>query len=275
MSVLPMGATWSPAIAQSVSNALVCDLGKAWVDNFLLYGKTREEVERKVDIFFERLGRCNVKVDVTQEEMKKNISGTAFTALGVEFDLLQKLYRPYVQKLTVPIPNPTILEAYMILGTLIWDNTIRRKPLFTQPHSMQLMSKLARLACKQGWYSQQRIRLSPAEEAELTKWAIQRNKNAWQQKVVDQQHTGEVWSDASDSVAAYVVFQGNQVLACQAWSVDEHIFLSEMRAAVTGINEARARGVCPKLFCDNLAVVASLSKGAPRRTSRRTPSWLA
>eukprot|EP00754_Rhynchopus_humris_P044440 Rhum_TRINITY_DN4159_c1_g1::Rhum_TRINITY_DN4159_c1_g1_i1::g.13212::m.13212 len=60
LSVLCMGWSWAPCVAQRASRVLTRGLGLAWVDNFIILGGSRAEAAARVATFRARCGAANV-----------------------------------------------------------------------------------------------------------------------------------------------------------------------------------------------------------------------
>jgi len=84
----------------------------------------------------------------------------------------------------------------------------------------------------------------------------------------------EVWSDASDTHAAYLVVQYQQVIAAlQRETAGEHIFLEELSIALDGIARAYSLGAnSVKLFIDNAPAAGSIEKKCS--TNFKANTWL-
>ncbi len=59
-----MGWSYTPYVAQSVSNHIVRGLGVAWIDDFILLGRNRDEFESRRKELWNRLDRYKVEVDL-------------------------------------------------------------------------------------------------------------------------------------------------------------------------------------------------------------------
>ena len=253
MTVLPMGWSWSPAIAQTLSNALVDGIGIAWVDNYVIFGDTLEEFERNKETFLNRLRRLNVIIDDYALEPKQ-----IFTSVGVRFDLVNKLVQLESSKDLPVSPSMSPLQVYEVMGSLVWFYAVQGRALCHKPESMALLGKAARKAVSDwdGLFD-----LTAKQLSELTEWAAERRANLWVAgHKTAPAATVEVWTDASDTHAAYVAFKKSKVVARSHWLMKKevHIFLKELETAVCAI-EAVPKEV-PSLHVDNMPVVLALKK---------------
>jgi len=85
---MPMGFSFAPCIGQRCANVLIRDLGRAWVDNFLVMAKTQEQYEKNRATFLERCAKVGKPLDSTDLTPQRQ-----FCSLGVAFDLDTKLYK--------------------------------------------------------------------------------------------------------------------------------------------------------------------------------------
>ena len=59
---IPMGWSWAPAIGQAVSNLLVGDLGKAWIDNYVIAASKSGFPNRRA-AFLKRVHDVDIPLD--------------------------------------------------------------------------------------------------------------------------------------------------------------------------------------------------------------------
>ena len=267
--VMCMGWSWAPALAQRASNVLIKDCGVAWVDNFIVLGKDRGEYDEKRSIFLDRAREVNVALDdTTILPMKK------FTALGIEFDLESKQYRmdpEWAQKASTKImailtqESATFQELYRIAGSLIWRAQVLRCQLCNLPHLLAQMGKIGRIASATGnWDEKFMFKENPELMKELTREVEQLRTNEWVRHVKVTSPTAEIWSDASDTHWSYLLFENTKLVYAERGETNcgEHIFYSELAAAIRGIARAQSMGHKSVLSnIDNQPAALALRKG--------------
>jgi len=243
---LPMGFSWAPAIAQRASNVLVRDCGLCWVDNFVVLGMTSEHFLARRNLFLQRVQDVNLELDDTTLSPSNRIE-----CLGIDLDLAEKRYRlspSWVDKVVLrscPIQlTTTIRGLYEICGTLIWRWHVMRQPLCSIPEVMRCLGDAARLVIKNGDWDEPFV-VSELVRRELECAFTVLRENPWQSAIVPQ--TGEkvdMWSDASQEKCVFLLLQGDAILDSRRWEppANQHIFLSELQAAVNGIVRAHERG---------------------------------
>jgi hypothetical protein len=253
-----MGWKWSPAIAQRISNFLVRGLGKAWVDNFAVVGRTLEEYEARRAVFLERLERYNVEVDDT--ELKPQQHGKA---VGMEFNLTTKEFRMATLNDLALNNNMKLRDLYEIFGNLIWHDTVARIPLCRRAGSMQVLSRVAKgIDFKSPSEWEKKVHLTRAEAAHVSKWMKEYKQHKWNKHLPLKPHTIEGFSDASDNQGAFFIMNTNDILHVhqQPMNPQEHIFLKEMKMAVKAIKAADNLGEVVQLYVDNMPVVHALRR---------------
>ena len=270
LAVLCMGWSWSPAIAQRISRVLVGRQNIAWVDNFLLLGKSSALAAEEYRKF---KGRC----DTAQVELHEEEGGRPqqrFEALGLEFDLTVKGFRStekWVAKLVESAEVKAAIEGgtsprafFKVVGSFVWWMYTRDRRLCFFPSMIGAVRSVAKHATtEQSWDHSVTIQQGAVREI---KGCIEEIcENVW----VPQKGLGTatlvVWTDASSTAWAAVTDwrQGAQG-AFQSTEKEHHIFLKEMWAAFMGIRLASSLGFTGgtlTLRIDNLPVVRCLEKG--------------
>jgi hypothetical protein len=248
MEKMPMGFSWAPCIAQRTSNTLVRGCGLCWVDNFLILGKDAEDYGQKRNTFLERARSVGLKLD--DVELAPRRGGTA---LGVEFDLIQKRYRMDPQWVARTIEKLgsfqkenaiSILDLYTVCGTLIWRSQVMGEKLCKIPHIMALLGAAAKRVAAGGWWTD--LIPIPKEAAlEFTGELNALQENRWKDRLqIPEGDTAQVWSDASNSYSMYMVLFRGVVMAAERKEVPagEHIYYSELKVAVDGVTRAYELG---------------------------------
>jgi hypothetical protein len=277
---LPMGSSYAPLIAQTVSEALLQggagDL--VYLDNFVMAG-SRSEVEHKLQHLLRVCSEVNVVINVAKSTMQPV---QQVEALGADLDLIHKRWRltPAWSKKAVATLQLgtsrwklTLRDAWKCLGTLVWGLRVLRVPMCDY---FEVMS----------WARRQAERLARGElqwEAEVVWWpSVMRcirkavalfAENPWQH-VVQPGRQLEIYSDASGKGWCYIAFQDGRQLRMRfgRWTDQQmkwHINAKEAAAAFYGVRWAAAKhtGCSLLLLIDNQPVVFAVAK-------RRSPSYL-
>jgi len=272
MKRMPMGWKYAPKIAQTVANILMQEDGIAWVDNFLVGGRTMEEFERRRAAVQRRFQRYNVEVDDTEMRPAHRLC-----ALGLEFDLARQQYRldpAWTEKrrtlLTAEMSQPrTYREWYQIYGAVVWASFVLERPLYMHAEALAALSQLAKdvdgqwdtrvelpeyaerdlalwredtLAAAENWHRPQR----PIDEGAIDDdWGLTHN-------VSDSAHAPNklVFSDASDDRAAWVAVVEGLIVDGAQWKRNggEGIFLGELDALLEAYD---ANGESDRYIIDN------------------------
>ena len=265
MTKIPMGFSWAPCIAQRISNVLMRNIGLAWVDNYIIVGKTPEDFESNRRIFLERIDPvtgCNVVVDDT--ELKPVRNGET---LGIEVNLETKTYRmspKWAEKVAARgIPELWTPRAFsQSMGGIIWCSHVTRRGLCMQPHLMSVLGDMMRkIALRQIKWDDD-FPVTDAAKSEMVDVLRHIEKNEpiqWREGGIPDM---EIWSDASDTHAAYLIIQYQEVIASLVRETrGEHIFLEELSIALDAVAKAYELGATrARLFCDNAPAGACIEK---------------
>jgi hypothetical protein len=262
-----MGWSWAPALAQRTSNVLVRDLGYCWVDNFVVAGHSEEECNRKITELRKRFETANVKF--ADENLRPQ---TRIELLGMDLDLETKRYKmkdAWLQKLQEKQVRPkmSLREIYEVVGSLLWQGYVRRIPLAKHHQVLALMrdaAKVAHASVEVAWDTVYNIppeQLSAVEN--LKSEALEQPWTHWIPRIPP---THEVWADASDTQAAFIVIDllRDLVIGGHCWDVnkDTHIFLKEVEASTSGIRWCSRHEIKSCSLCgDNTAAVYCIAKG--------------
>ena len=265
MQKIPMGFSWAPCIAQRISNVLVRGIGLAWVDNYLIVGKTSEEFKESRKTFLERIDPvtgCNVVVDNT--ELTPLRRGET---LGIEVDLETKRYRmseKWTKKVATrgtPLTwTPRTFSQSM--GGIIWCSHVTRRGLCMQPHLMSVLGDMMRkIALKQIKWDDE-FEITPSSQLEMIDVVLHVGKNEWIQWYEASAPDMDIWTDASDTHAAYLIIQNYEIIdALVRETKGEHIFLEELSIALDAVARAYELGATrARLFCDNAAAGGCIEK---------------
>jgi hypothetical protein len=236
---LPMGWSWSPAIAQWTSNFLVRGCGLAWLDDFIICG-TRADFAHKRNAFQERLQKYNVEVDNTELEGSDHL-----LALGLEFDLSAKRYRVdpawierrrerWLETLKEHRSgrSTTIRQLLEVYGSLIWTSYVLEEPLWMHAEALAALSQVAKQAAHGGF--DDHVVVPQYALDDLSRWVDDACTSKWCSPRNRPLEFDEfVFSDASDTACAFIHVVGKDIIDGDAWLrlEKEHIFLGELDAA--------------------------------------------
>jgi hypothetical protein len=260
MQSLPMGFSWAPFFAQTFANSLVKGLGKAWVDNFIITADSEDEYTARRDEFLRRAALLNVTLDDNVIVPHRQIE-----LIGLHFDLEQKTYRladDFVAK-TVPKYDTFLtssssqgLAALEVIGAAVWFCYVTRTHLCNFPHIMQLLRTIA----SKGWT--EIVEIDEPTQLEVRKLRTLIAENT--PRGIPEIHSPEITveGDASDTTAAYIMYNDNTVVAAlQESTPEQHIFLSELEIAVKGCLAAHKRGARGVEYRgDNMAALVAIQK---------------
>ena len=267
MTRMPMGFSWAPAIGQRCANVLIRELGVAWVDNFLLLGKTTEEYKAKRQIFLDRCHSVNMKLDDEAMLPKQRT-----IALGIDMDLKQKRYRMdpewtqnTSEKIEAALQHELDVHAlYKISGSLIWRNHVMMRKLCHCPHLLNALSVYGSQVARgiNRWDSAIELTADLREEI-MCEVKILR-ANAFRGRDVSLAPEVDIWTDSSLSHCAYLIFRNQQLIASgQSPVPDQHIFYSELGVAIEAIKRAHAMGFkAGNMFIDNAATAICIERRA-------------
>jgi len=263
MTRMPMGWCWAPAIAQKTSNTLLRDgdhvLGKAWIDNFIFAGLTREETREKFLRFRDRADMCNVVIDDREPEVleRGEVLGIDVNLAAAEFRMSQS----WVEKaraLTLKT-HMTPRELYEITGNCIWASCVRELPLCSFGDALEIVRRVA-ILISTGLDWDTPIKFSSAELDTLGRWKARVVKNEWQQAPTEKGiPREEMWTDASSSMWAYTNL--NDKCAQNRFSQEQllwHIFIKEAYAVHRSVEASRG---IPRMYrVDNMPLVLAMKR---------------
>jgi len=280
MCRLPMGFSHAPAIGQRLANKLVEGLGVSWVDNFIVVGSKSEFGSRAKELL-RRAKEINLELD--KDEI---IGKTVDVALGIEFDLNIKQFRmspAWVEKadarlqelLAKPEGSFTIRDLYTVTGTLLWRQYVMREDLCKVPHLLAAVGSAARcISAGADW--EEVFSIPEMAMQEIIKMLDDLKKNLPKGPRNKSEPTAEVWSDASDTHWAFLLFEHDILVEAHQGQTKEglHIFYSELSTALGGLSAAARRGhEVVKSVIDNAAAAGCIAKRASSNfTANR---WLA
>lgn len=159
MTVLPMGFSYAPGIAQALSNIVLRNVRKhhpsvvihCWIDNFLFGGNSVEDVRDATTTFKTICAHLNLEL----KEAEMPIS-TTMEALGVVFTDKGAISLQDKSKMSLTDPGQilTIRELYGLLGRMVWANyAVQRTSLLQHGGLLHLASSLAGKAASETWDS--------------------------------------------------------------------------------------------------------------------------
>ena len=265
---MPMGWSFSPAIAQRVANVIVRGLGLAWVDDFIIGGSEEEFVRRREE-FLRRIRRYNLEVDDESLVPKK-----VFEALGMEFDLVRKLYRVkpgWADKRKdhwndvfgrSKTGQASFREIFELFGGLIWADYVMCRPLWLRAEALAALQALAKEVQRD---YDRKVKLAEYAHTNVKKWIEEVILNEWAsppQRVRPSEAHELLFSDASSTGGAWIRVFKDQIVGGDAWkhSEDLHIYYQELFAMCEA---AKHSGCNPSNvhIVDNAPVVGSATRG--------------
>lgn len=267
---MPMGWSYAPSIAQTVSNVLISGIPGAhvWVDNFIFTGSTVDELEHRFGVFQERAKTVNLLLDeYTARPVQQGV------LLGIEFDSSQhrfrmspdweaKIYSRSVQWAASSSTSP--LQVFEILGSLIWAGYVRCEPLCLRADAIDVARDAARFAGAHGWDAA--LQLNPMGIKSLQDWIASARINNWVPASIFHKDpaTIQIWTDASDAAWAYL--DESMTLTDQGSfgpqsMRDWHIFIKEAWAVHMALTAAHLQGHrSVALHIDNQALLFALRR---------------
>ena len=264
MTKLPMGFSWAPCIAQRISNVIMRGVGLAWVDNYIIVGRTEDEFAANRKTFLGRIhkDKCNVVVD--NESLDPVRSGET---LGIEVDLEHKRFRmseKWVEKIKKRgIPTKWTPRTFSkAMGGIIWCSHVTKRGLCMQPHLMRVLGDIMRrIALRQvKWDDGCEVTKQAMTELDLVMKHIE--ENAWVQWKERKPHDMDIWADASSTHSAYLIVKNYEVIAALVRETrGKHIFLEELSIALDAVAEAYRLGAeRVRLFEDNAPAAGCIEK---------------
>ena len=235
-----------------------------WVDNYIVVGKTAEEFAANRSTFLDRISenKCNVVVDdMTLEPVRVG------ETLGIEVDLEGKRYR-MSSKWTKKVADAGAPEKWTprtfskSMGAIIWCSHVTGRGLCMQPHLMSVLGDTMRnIALRRlKWDDECHVTAEAMEELRSVVRHI--GENTWIQWKDHGPQDMDIWADASDTHAAYLILKNHEVIAALVRETrGEHIFLEELSIALDAVAEAHRLGAeRVRLFEDNAAAAGSIEK---------------
>mmetsp|Transcript_38200 Transcript_38200/g.118030 ORF Transcript_38200/g.118030 Transcript_38200/m.118030 type:complete len:894 (-) Transcript_38200:517-3198(-) len=265
---LPMGWSFSPAIAQAVGNALTRALGLAWVDDFII-GGSRAEFEGRRAEFLRRLRRYNIEVDDETLE-----AAWELFALGLEFDLRRKRYRVDPAWITkrlsrwaeirqrIETGHATFREIFELYGALIWADYVMEQPLWMRAEALAALSAIAKRA--RGRYDDP-VPFPEYARRNLDDWMDGVAKNPWREPVERPSISDAediLFSDASSTGGAWIRLFKDQIVDGDQWLHEEdlHIYLREVEAMCAAAKNSHPNARTLQVV-DNTAAVGTANRG--------------
>ncbi|KAJ9451622.1 hypothetical protein DIPPA_25104 [Diplonema papillatum] len=275
LSVMCMGWSWAPCIAQRSARVLLPESeGLCWVDNFFVVGATHDEVEERYRSF---LDRCRlVGADINTRDAMYGRPLSRFEALGLEFDLeaATPRYRSapsWVRKFLessalglVLAGRATPRQVFTVFGGVVWFIFSTRRRLCFLRSAMAFLRRAASLLGEGVVSWDDEVDIPPSALHDLRSVLTDLASNHWVSRVEMDRQALLAWSDASDGEWA-VVLETCPELAFQGMFTDSsvHIYLKELLAAAQAVWFASLE--VPRCLLsakvDNQAAVFALQKG--------------
>jgi hypothetical protein len=275
LTVLCMGWSWAPYIAQTASAALVRGLGWAWLDNFIITAGTRSDASRKWGEFERRCRDVNAEIHGEGRELGTPIQ--RFECLGIDFDLAMGAHRLTAEWLRRWAESPewkrvrrgggTAREFAKVFGWLVWAAEVRGEGLCTVPSTLSFVSRLGRrLHDSDAW--EEEVTISPSVRRELGAALTHFRSNAWIHGEAERDYAGELWSDASATEWSAVYARGRTLLAGSQGAIaggsSRQIYFQELLAHTMGICDLPLEPGLIHCPIDNAAAVRALERGHGR-----------
>jgi hypothetical protein len=246
-------------------------LGMAWVDNFVLAAKTKDELQENFQLFLRNCKRVRVTLDTTEPCFM--VKGTV---LGLEVDLEEKKIRmdpKWIRKLEEKTMKTwmTPRELYEITGSCVWAYYTQRTPLCWQAENMETIRRTANLV-GEGMSWDTVMKFSATELNFLSLWVQEVLRNAWTSPCKISTSHFHVWSDASSSMWAFlkddfsITGQGDFDSSQKSW----HIFIKEAYAANKSVHATK--GTPRTLHIDNMPLVLAIKRMVS--SNKITNEWL-
>ena len=104
--------------------------------------------------------------------------------------------------------------------------------------------------------------ITPSSQLEMIDVVLHVGKNEWIQWYEASAPDMDIWTDASDTHAAYLIIQNYEIIdALVRETKGEHIFLEELSIALDAVARAYELGATrARLFCDNAAAGGCIEK---------------
>jgi hypothetical protein len=257
---MPMGWSFSPRTAQHVSNAVMSGLGLAWLDDFIIGGRSAEEFEQNRTEFRRRVTRYNIEVDDLELEPTTSL----FRAVGLQFDLKDKRYRldpDWVEKKIRPLRDSDLTSPrsfrswFVVFGSLVWADYARGSPLWARAECLAAMSHLAR-TCDGDF---DKLASLPAYALpNLRQWLTDAYENHWASPPPTRPNAPDhfIFSDASGHTSAWIRISHDLIFEGAQWATDDdrHIFLKELEAFLQATSKTAQLSGEKVYVLDNTAV---------------------
>jgi hypothetical protein len=279
LTVLPMGYSYAPAIAQAISNTVLeaalqgesAVIGFAWVDNFLFGSNDREALHRTTEKFKTLCARVNIELKDERVE-----GATEMELLGAKIDVKKgtigisgKLREGLVaegRKLEQQT-KVTRREVYAALGKVLWIYwAITRRPLATCERLLIIMREIGQEIQQGAYWDAHTTVTKPAELFGLLSEAA---KEGHGRKAVIRNKLTEntAWTDASTTALGYMI--SRQDVGTVGWCAEGPkgcIFVRELWAAAKMVVALSWQGG-GTVVGDNQAAIRALEAGHSSSTA--------
>jgi hypothetical protein len=271
MSVLPMGYSFAPGIAQQTSLALIGNVrlqdgeyGTAWVDNFLFATQTRERAVEVVKSLQEVSNTVGL-------ELKPDILvARSMVVLGAVVDAENKRITPTPEMLAAVHEareewalRSTPRTLFRLAGSAIWVlYAIARHPLCMHEAAIQHMSEIAKTTFGDttAW-DRSYIRTEMQTKA-MDRLVAAAKQASWEHKP-RKGTSAWSWSDASNVGLGLVLDKGpgDEEEWFMMAKLDASVFVNELLGAIGGILHADRSGKIATHWVDNSAACRAIIRG--------------
>eukprot|EP00760_Papus_ankaliazontas_P032695 PhM_4_TR5931/c0_g1_i7/m.65308 len=267
LNVLPMGLSYAPGIAQTIANILVREAKSklrdeevhinAWVDNFVIGTKTKQQCERAISVFQHICHMFSVELKEPEGPAQK------LEMLGViiEHKDGETIIRPNEDTRKMQIKTGTPRNIYITLGRAIWAHyAIQRSSLAKYKTIREIMGRIGEKTAGhiEEWDKEWNLTTEEHREIVLFVTRAREAKFVISEKRDVQQNF--MWCDASTEFGQGWVFANKNVCWKQRVRGTEDIALLEAWAAAEAALFLQQRGG-GTIFTDNTVVFWSFLKG--------------
>ena len=259
LTVLCMGWSYAPAIAQAVARTVIQGLrASAFIDNFAVD-------ERDALDFETRCKRYNI-------EIRREAEGQDFVYLGIQFQLDQSRFRPSKDTrdaLSISLrayhSRPTARRSMIVVGFLAYTTYVCGIPFACRSKIIEVARNTGKIAAIKGWDCE----LSWAQDVseEISRLVAEAAADTWYMRRTPIEETPvDLFSDASDIFMGAVWAIEGEVLA--HWSEpltptmqQASIYFREGFAAAKSMSFFMAMLRSVQLYVDNQALYLAIKKG--------------
>lgn len=274
LTVLPMGYSYAPGIAQAISNTILEEVSVsepnvrmyAWIDNFLFGSKDRDALLRATKTFKDICARYNVELKDERTEPAREMEALgACIKVGGEKGIRpgSKLMTA-LQKEESETRGKTALtrrDVFRIMGKLLWVYwAIVRKPLAACERILDAMRSVAKEIRDGASWDTTTFAISTQNAVAEIEVARRRAETfQWRQKGKSMEIVA--WTDASSSGLGYMMTRnGGDALGWASRGPPSSTFVRELWAAAKMVVAVSNRGG-GVIVVDNQAAIRALVAG--------------